>query len=232
MWRWLVLILLLLPPTACAAGWARSYFSHDLISLYHDGVRANAAVSRRYHVRSKGGVLALEVEHEDHSHEPFTALRASSRAVRPCLHGYANLGMEVSDAYRDAGSHRLGVPNGYLFSHQYSRGFRTVPLTAADVIGWHRAWWAPYWLVMLVAGLPAMLLSRQLGRGIAARRRRARGRCAACGYDLRASPQRCPECGRTKTSGAAGNLAPFNAGSGAALNEAAPRRSSDAVIGR
>ena len=39
--------------------------------------------------------------------------------------------------------------------------------------------------------LPALLIIR-LGRQ---RRRRLRGQCRHCGYDLRASPERCPECG-------------------------------------
>ena len=50
----------------------------------------------------------------------------------------------------------------------------------------------PIWLVVLVtAVLPACKLLAI--RGHASRRRH--GLCQACGYDLRASPERCPECG-------------------------------------
>jgi hypothetical protein len=48
------------------------------------------------------------------------------------------------------------------------------------------------WLVALAAAvLPAMWVGRLLRR----RRRAGTGRCLHCGYDLRASPERCPECG-------------------------------------
>ncbi|HEY7118297.1 MAG TPA: hypothetical protein VH475_17040 [Tepidisphaeraceae bacterium] len=57
-----------------------------------------------------------------------------------------------------------------------------------------RALLVPYWLLLVVFGAPAVI--RLLSRGH--RRRAARvaaGLCPACGYDLRATPQRCPECG-------------------------------------
>ncbi len=52
----------------------------------------------------------------------------------------------------------------------------------------------PLWLpIVLIAAFPASQLLN-----LSSRRRRLRvaaGQCVSCGYDLRATPQRCPECG-------------------------------------
>ena len=61
----------------------------------------------------------------------------------------------------------------------------------------------PYrWPALLFALLPTIALLRAI-------RRRQRGRqsmCAQCGYDLRATPDRCPECGTVPGAAAAANV--------------------------
>jgi hypothetical protein len=53
----------------------------------------------------------------------------------------------------------------------------------------------PLWAAaLLMASLPAYRLWRD-HRSHRARRRESEGRCLNCGYDLRATPGRCPECG-------------------------------------
>jgi hypothetical protein len=48
----------------------------------------------------------------------------------------------------------------------------------------------PYWFLILAAlVLPLLLLFRQASRF------RKTGQCCTCGFDLRATPARCPECG-------------------------------------
>jgi hypothetical protein len=54
----------------------------------------------------------------------------------------------------------------------------------------------PAWLVVTLFGaLPTTRLALSIRR----RRRSVKGRCLRCGYDLRATPDRCPECGATPT---------------------------------
>jgi hypothetical protein len=56
---------------------------------------------------------------------------------------------------------------------------------------------APYWSLLALALLPTATLIRRWRRQ---RLRKKRGQCLSCGYDLRASGARCPECGAERGS--------------------------------
>jgi hypothetical protein len=79
-------------------------------------------------------------------------------------------------------------PERYVYPQVFvQRGFAGFTYGRGTLGSWAGV---PVWFVTLVlAGIG--LSSWRL-----ARRRRAPGLCRACGYDLRATPGRCPECGR------------------------------------
>jgi hypothetical protein len=79
---------------------------------------------------------------------------------------------------------------------------RSIQPTTWNVLGFkqfsgptHTSISLPYWsLALPTAGAPIARAA-----AIARRRRRIKaGLCAQCGYDLRATPDRCPECGQDK----------------------------------
>jgi hypothetical protein len=61
--------------------------------------------------------------------------------------------------------------------------------------GWNKSWWytsvnVRLWLVCVVFAIPSLTWVARL-----LKRPRLPGICQKCGYDLRATPDRCPECG-------------------------------------
>lgn len=82
----------------------------------------------------------------------------------------------------------MDLRSGTVFGFGYDRWQRQTPDVRMD----GHSVTAPYWAVAaLFAVAPVMAGVRWRRR----HRRRTRGECLACGYDLRATLERCPECG-------------------------------------
>ena len=91
--------------------------------------------------------------------------------------------------------HAYGFATFPVF-HRYGRLVGTRALGFVFYRGERAAFYeVPYWFISaFFLLLPLRAVSRRL-RVIAGRRRMARGQCSQCGYDLRATADRCPECG-------------------------------------
>ncbi|HEY7118307.1 MAG TPA: hypothetical protein VH475_17090 [Tepidisphaeraceae bacterium] len=65
------------------------------------------------------------------------------------------------------------------------------PLVLRDV----RRVWLPCWIILAAMGALAVLILRPVIRAMRRGNRLTQTHCSTCGYDLRATPERCPECG-------------------------------------
>ena len=187
----------------CAATlvlWVRSHADADSVWVGHDGVRDGMYWSRDFGVMSVGGVLAListSAREGPIDANPRLFKRRAARGWRWSA-GLAG----PADRYRAEYVPRRTVLERAGFSyarhHLYNgydaRGDAAFPPNAV----WSHTYRTaragiPHWLVCgATALLPAVAVWRRRRDRLAAI---AAGHCSRCGYDLRASPERCPECG-------------------------------------
>jgi hypothetical protein len=55
--------------------------------------------------------------------------------------------------------------------------------------------WVPLWIIAGVASVATYAIGRPVVIGWRRERRELKNLCPTCGYDVRATPERCPECG-------------------------------------
>lgn len=120
------------------------------------------------------------------------------------FHRSAPIPLINTEGYYDGDYPPWGADDLYV-SLPFGHGFVKLALGPATVSGRgsirDRVTWVqlilPNWLVFIVIGLPGVFLVRPAFRWLN-RQWRSRfrpGYCPVCGYDLRATSQRCPECG-------------------------------------
>ena len=178
MWRWLMnltAVLSLALAIAAAVFWVRSQW-------FLDSAIIQDARSDRVEITTRPGTMDLVLRFL--SHDPNPVSFAQFNSVRWGSPMYTRPGSIV--AHQQIGVVRPGhnaewVHGGFgFFEHRWSDNYVTCSATA------------PFWFITLAI----LVLPLCVGVRFLRQERRAEHRlCRCCGYDLRATSERCPECG-------------------------------------
>jgi hypothetical protein len=154
-----------------------------LSSAAYDDVRVRWSGGRLLVIGTNAGVTRFLVEYFDPQHPKYRGPRAFWAKLRG-----GGEPIPVGQAPRHTGA--LGVDvftyDGQRRPEKSNKPIPSDPGAAFAVVALH-----PALLAIPLLACPTLWVIAAFRR----RRRAGRGLCERCGYDLRASPGRCPECG-------------------------------------
>ena len=180
---------LLVAWTAALALWARSYWVESRIERSERLLDGRQMTEHDHRLLSRRGRLYLA---RDYRHYDL-----NDRALREWTDRYARAG---GPRRTDWSSEEIRPPVPWgargRFGFAYRTGGSSYPSTYGPYTSRSLFVGFPWGVVLLALGILPVTWLVGARRDHRRRKLRLAGRCEGCGYDLRATPGRCPECGR------------------------------------
>jgi hypothetical protein len=170
--------------------WVRSYWVETRIQRSHRELRGQVHIEREHRLTSRRGRLYISASS---SLTELLESLARQRAAQYAQSGGPELAEWRSEEIRPPVP--WGVPGRWGFA------YRTTEKSYRSVFGPHtgRSFLImfPWGVILAVLGVMPVWWLLGLRQDYRRKKRRLNGLCAGCGYDLRSTPDRCPECGQT-----------------------------------
>jgi hypothetical protein len=173
-----------------AALWVRSHIVGDALLFCHVTVYPDCDLVHEWYVSSAAGGVRF-AHHINHFRKGDGAKLAGWKFNTHSPPNYPFFGT------------RSRIPSRNSLSIWQRAGFELGNSSSGSPPSVIRGFIAPHWFyALLLLILPALWLRYGLPE-FRGRRRAERGLCRGCGYDLRGTPDRCPECGTCTAKAAA-----------------------------